>query len=650
MNLIWHGVVVKDSVRSSLMSKILIRLLQGINQAIHPQGLEDNGVRAQLLRWVTWYWFFAASILLLVGMHYLVATGMPDSISAIFFTLLLSVGHWFSLTFLLAMLVFYPLILVMPLRRHIVIASIILCTIVIALVVADSFVFSLFRIHLNGMVFSLLFSDAGGEIFVFDQSMYLTAIGIVLLITGFAVVLAHFSWRMTCRNGNRWLGPSLGLLVATIFLAENFWFAWADAASDVEITSQARLYPLYNPTRAEDFFVQNGLVDTSQKIKNVKIVSGNRNYPQQPLTCNQGEERPDIYIIAVDSWRYDELNERVTPNLYAFSRQAMLFTHHYSGGNNTRTGLFSLFYALPATYWEGFFDGRVGSVFIRQLLNQQYDMAIYASAKLTSPEFDRTIFSEVPNLRTRTQADSVYGRDVRSTDEFVNHLNKADANKPMFGFLFYDAPHSYAYDKEFTHSFEPVAESMNYFKLGKETDPTPYRNLYRRSVKSVDKLVGRALATIRAKGRWDNAVIVITSDHGQEFNDNKLGYWGHNGNFTDAQIRVPLLIKWPGKKNLVYTHTTTHYDVVTTLLQELFGCSNSPSDYGLGASLFSQENRYGFVVGGFGDFAIRLHDRIYWIDKFGGVNVLNARNRRVNEKPEPSLMAKAMAQISRFKK
>jgi hypothetical protein len=41
----------------------------------------------------------------------------------------------------------------------------------------------------------------------------------------------------------------------------------------------------------------------------------------------------------------------------------------------------------------------------------------------------------------------------------------------------------------------------------------------------------------------DNTIVIITADHGQEFNENKLNFWGHNGNFTKYQTQVPLIIK-----------------------------------------------------------------------------------------------------------
>jgi len=609
----------------------------------------DTGARRQLIRWTGWYWFLIAIALMLIGMRYPLIAGMPEGMDARGFLLALSAGHWMSLTFLLSLLLFWPLAILLPLRRLLITLSIIFGAAVLIVTVADTFVFSLYRFHINGMVLSLVFGDAGSEIFVFGADVWITAGLIIAACMLGAYLLACLATKLTRRQAPRRLGPILGVMLLAVFLLENGWFAWADAAGEVAITSQARYYPLYMPTRDQKFFYKNGLVDPSKMKKRVGLKSGAVDYPKQPLRCNPGKPMPDIFFIAVDSWRYDEIGEKVSPHIAAFAKEAMRFTHHYSGGNNTRTGLFSLFYGLPATYWEAFLDARAGSVLVNEMVKHDYDMAIYASAKLTSPEFNKTIFAAVKDLRTQTDGDDVYARDVKATDEFVKHM-QTTGNSPVFGFLFYDAPHAYAVAPQYRDTFQPAADSMDYFNLGSDTDPTPYRNLHRNAVRSADEQVGRALKAIRDSGHWDNSIIIITADHGQEFNDNGLGFWGHNGNFTDAQIRVPLLIKWPGREPKAIDYTTTHYDISTTLLQQVFGCSTPSTDYSLGTSLFSDANRYGFVTGGFGDFAVRLRNRIDWVDKYGSVHALSANNRELSEAPDPRVMVKAMEETSRFYK
>jgi len=55
------------------------------------------------------------------------------------------------------------------------------------------------------------------------------------------------------------------------------------------------------------------------------------------------------------------------------------------------------------------------------------------------------------------------------------------------------------------------------------------------------------------------------------------GQLGHCGNFTQYQTRVPLIVHVPGAKPRRVTEVTTHVDVPTTLLKDVFGCGEAAS-------------------------------------------------------------------------
>lgn len=109
-------------------------------------------------------------------------------------------------------------------------------------------------------------------------------------------------------------------------------------------------------------------------------------------------------------------------------------------------------------------------------------------------------------------------------------------------------------------------------ELNNSFDPAPYLARYKNSVRYADNLIQKVLDYLEEKHLLDETIVVISSDHGDEFNDNKLNFWGHGGNFTDAQIKVPLVIHWPGKKPANIEYMTSHLDLVPTLLPEVLGC------------------------------------------------------------------------------
>jgi arylsulfatase A-like enzyme len=60
-----------------------------------------------------------------------------------------------------------------------------------------------------------------------------------------------------------------------------------------------------------------------------------------------------------------------------------------------------------------------------------------------------------------------------------------------------------------------------------------------------DHHVGRLLKEMEARGALDNTLIIVTADHGEEFFDH--GDIGHGRTAYDEVLRVPLLMRWPGR-------------------------------------------------------------------------------------------------------
>jgi arylsulfatase A-like enzyme len=66
---------------------------------------------------------------------------------------------------------------------------------------------------------------------------------------------------------------------------------------------------------------------------------------------------------------------------------------------------------------------------------------------------------------------------------------------------------------------------------------------------AMDVALGELLAALRARGRYDNALIIVTSDHGEFLGEH--GQMGHIGQMLyEPVLHVPLVIKFPGKDAL----------------------------------------------------------------------------------------------------
>lgn len=71
------------------------------------------------------------------------------------------------------------------------------------------------------------------------------------------------------------------------------------------------------------------------------------------------------------------------------------------------------------------------------------------------------------------------------------------------------------------------------------------RAIYDSAVSYHDKQVGRLIAQLKSWGIWDQTMLIITADHGEElFEDRRCG---HGGSLRDSLTRVPLLVHDPAR-------------------------------------------------------------------------------------------------------
>lgn len=93
---------------------------------------------------------------------------------------------------------------------------------------------------------------------------------------------------------------------------------------------------------------------------------------------------------------------------------------------------------------------------------------------------------------------------------------------------------------------------------------------YDTGVRYADDQVARIVSRLKAAGVYDDTMIIVSADHGENFGE--LGLYGEHGTADDITCRVPLIIKYPGGARGV-RNTRFHYnlDLVPTLMDLLGG-------------------------------------------------------------------------------
>ena len=476
----------------------------------------------------------------------------------------------------------------------------------------DVHIYKLFRFHVNGLVMNVLSTEGSKDSIELGTGTVVTflafVVGVWVLEIGFIFLLRS----LEKRPGS--VGVSLpALKKVPVFLvlillgtsvAEKAIFAYASFHNETQITRYRRLFPLYLPITANSML--DGFLGTGRRAMDVETPSGSSllNYPAEKVDLREGLKPVNMVWIVVESWRFDTMNRENTPNIWEFGQKALVFNNHYSGGNASRFGGFSLLYGLYAPYWHQFLAERRSSVFIDTLQDMNYEFNIMASAKLTYPEFRKTAFRNLPvdSIHDDWPVDFAPDRDALFPETLTRFLDGRDSKRPFFSFMWLNSSHSpYRFPEEYNH-YKAHSEAMNYLKSGySNKEITTFFNRYRNAVYYEDAVIGRVLRILKERNMLDSTIVLITGDHGEEFNE--TGYLGHNSAYSKYQVGVPFILHVPGREPGVVDHLTSHVDVVPTLFG-LMGSRVDPSVYSEGRSLLDPEAPPYVVAGSWNTFAI----------------------------------------------
>jgi arylsulfatase A-like enzyme/uncharacterized membrane protein YbhN (UPF0104 family) len=170
-----------------------------------------------------------------------------------------------------------------------------------------------------------------------------------------------------------------------------------------------------------------------------------------------------------------------------------------------------------------------------------------------------------------------YYQDATTVTRVADDWLARHRDSRFFLLLHYMDPH----DPYFAHPYTGEAIARV------ETDnPDPalakhMRELYDGEIRFTDAHIGKVEAKLRELGLWDDTMIVITADHGEEFHEH--GGWWHGTTLYEEQIHVPLLVKWPkgkvGAPPRAGDHPVRHLDIAPTLLM-LAGATIPPAMQG----------------------------------------------------------------------
>jgi uncharacterized protein len=542
-------------------------------------------------------------------------------------------------------------LLLMPVHRVAAVGSGIVVMLFVYYLLLDSYVYGIFKFHIDP--FWMEFAVRDHEGLGVPRSTLFAALamlpGVAAVEFGIFALAARFAVLKR-------FALAFPLLVVVGFAVSQALHVVTYERNDGRITALTPSFPIYLPVTSHGDAVKYGdlmPLDDDGSAGGADGAEGtSMRYPRGSLRFGAPPDAkpPSIVVILLESWRSDAFDEKTTPRIFALGRESSVFLDHLSSGNQTTCGIFGLFYGLHPTYWTAVKANSVSidnPVLIDVLKEHGYRFGIFARSNFERHKIKDTIFNGI-EVHETFSGRTIPEEDADMTRQVISFMaQQARAEKPFLALAFYKSSHApYEYPRE--HAIFDVTKNVGMALTG-DTDPAPYFNDYRNSLHYADSLVGEIIDSLKALGALERTVVVVTTDHGESFNERGANFWGHGSSFTREQVRVPFILHAPGRAPQRIERRTSHIDLAPTILQDYFGCTSDVGAYGNGRNLFDDaRDPRALVIGSYVFHAFVFGDDVY--------EVLPARTRKYRldninaeaSSPDPNMLKTVMDEINRF--
>ena len=281
------------------------------------------------------------------------------------------------------------------------------------------------------------------------------------------------------------------------------------------------------------------------------------------LTVSEDAKRYDVVIVILESLQHSMIQADVMPNAYALSQQGLRLNRHFSGGNSSNLGIFSLVNGTESIFFP---HASSFTPLLNRLFAQAgYERGFFGGADdwhqfamdgfINEEHFDQFWVEPVDWLES----------DQRSIERAVRFLDpQRDRTSPRLALVYLYSSHSpFAVQPEH-NVFTPSAPDHYSPPFAKSQHELVW-NRYRNSLHQLDQLMAPLLSRDR--------VVVVVGDHGESLLDD--GTIGHGTRLSRAQNMTSAMAYFPGQQPLVIDEPTMHADVLPTILEEL-GLSVEP--------------------------------------------------------------------------
>ncbi|MCP3959104.1 MAG: sulfatase [bacterium] len=275
-------------------------------------------------------------------------------------------------------------------------------------------------------------------------------------------------------------------------------------------------------------------------------------------------ESPHVFIYLIDTLRADALttygSQRETSlRIAEFARDAVTYENAWSASSWTLPSVVSILtgvYPYQHQIMQGehvFSEDNVPSL-AALLAESGYETFGISQSYVASDQFGLHTGFHSFALNNQLHSTELRSQEVRR-QLLLSLLDRGRPEDPLLAYLHTVDPHGpYAPegdDRRFTLEAPgqlPASKYLGHIFILENLDEDPrevahMRALYDGEVLYTDRQFGRFVQMLRFLGLYDDSLIVLLSDHGEEFSEH-AGF-GHGRTVYEEALRVPLMIKYP---------------------------------------------------------------------------------------------------------
>ncbi len=276
------------------------------------------------------------------------------------------------------------------------------------------------------------------------------------------------------------------------------------------------------------------------------------------LGCARARPRPNLILVSLDTLRADHLGlyghvRETSPRLDALAHDAVVFDRAVAQAPNTPPSQATMMTSLyPGTH--GFTGNRDRLPREHPTLAELLQEAGYATAGFVDGGYLSHVFGFDRGFETYDDKGGGLARTLPKARAWLAERGE----RPFFLFLHsYDvhAPYlppppffDHFHTEPYAGDFVPTAENMQLaFSGAVQLSPQDRRHVvlrYDEGVRYADEQIGSFLAELEAKGWLRDTLLIVTSDHGEEFGEH--GSYLHWQLFYQPILRIPLIVRLPG--------------------------------------------------------------------------------------------------------